>query len=205
MTTLAAALVACGGLSRSILKVPVGDSPQRGPTDAWVTVVEFSDFECSFCRSEQRVLADIEASYRADLRVVFKYFPLTSIHPGAQAAAIAAECAGEQGKFWEMHDLLFTTVDVTLLAVAQQVTGLDVPAWQACLAAPGAASRVAEDVALARSLGIDSTPTFVINGAVVVGAVPESDLRSVIETARTAAVASGISRADYYDKAVLGN
>ena len=186
--------------------MPIGDSPQRGPGDAWVTVVEFSDFECPFCRGEQPILTDIEAIYGADLRVVFKHFPLTSLHPHAQAAAIAAECAGEQGKFWEMHDLLFTTAldDATLLADAQQVPGLDVTDWQACIAAPETANRVAADVALGTSIGIDATPTFVVNGEPVIGAVPESDLRAVIERARAEAIASGIPRANYYDQAVLG-
>jgi protein-disulfide isomerase len=201
------ALAACGSSTApSRLKVPVGDSPQRGPTDAWVTLVEFADFECPFCRSEQPVLADIESIYGTDLRVVFKYFPLTNVHPDAQAAALAAECAGEQGGFWEMHDLLFTSGldDASLLHDAEQVPSLDVAAWQACIAAPEAANRVAADVALGTSLGIDGTPTFVVNGVVVAGAVSESDLRNVIDSARSEAVASEIPRAEYYDKAVLG-
>ncbi|HTP28635.1 MAG TPA: thioredoxin domain-containing protein, partial [Anaeromyxobacteraceae bacterium] len=151
---LAVALVACGSQPQSRLKVPVGDSPQRGSSDAWVTVVEFADFECPFCRNEEPILIDTESLYGADLRLIFKYFPLTSIHPRAQAAAVAAECAGEQGKFWDMHDLLFTTAldDATLLADARQVPGLDVPAWQVCIGTSASASRVAADVALATSL-----------------------------------------------------
>jgi protein-disulfide isomerase len=205
---LVVALTACGASTSapSPLKVPVGDSPQRGPSDAWVTVVEFADFECPFCRSEQPALADVEASYGADVRLVFKYFPLTSIHPLAQAAAVAAECAGQQGKFWEMHDLLFTRAldQATLLADADQITGLDVTAWQACIAGPAAASRVAADVTLGTRLGVQGTPTLVVNGAPILGAVSEGELRAIVERAREAAVASGIPRADYYEKAVLG-
>ena len=205
-TGLVFALVACGRSGSSFLKVPVGDAPQRGPSDAWVTVVEFADFECPFCRNEQPALADIESIYGTDLRVVFKYFPLTGIHPRAQAAAVAAECAGEQNKFWEMHDLLFAGQldDAALLADAERVPNLDVAAWKACIATPEAASRVAADLALGTSLGIDGTPTLVVNGVAVVGAVPEGDLRAVIDQARAAAVASGIPRAEYYDRAVLG-
>jgi len=203
------ALSACGqssGSAGSLVKVPVLGSPQRGPSDAWVTVVEFADFECPFCRGEEPVLTDLEIIYAGDLRLVFKHFPLTGIHPHAQAAAVGAECAGEQGKFWPMHDLLFTTAldDASLLADAGQVPGLDVATWRACLVAPEPARRVAADVAEAASVGIDGTPTFVVNGMPVVGAVPEADLRAVIDRARTQAVASGIPRADYYDKAVLG-
>ena len=76
--------------------------------------------------------------------------------------------------------------------------------WQACISTPGPASRVAADVTLGTGLGIDATPTFVINGVEVVGAVPESNLRAVIDQARATAVASGIPRAEYYDRAVLG-
>ena len=205
---LFAALFACGQPSTSSqhLKVPVADSPQRGPSDAWVTVIEFADFECPFCRSEEAVVEDIESIYAGDLRLVFKHVPLTSIHAHAQAAAIAASCAGDQGKFWEMHDLLFKGAldDATLLVDAQQVPGLDVSAWQACIGTPDPASRIAEDMALATNLGIDATPTFVVNCVEIVGAVPEGDLRAAIDHARAVAVASGIPGADYYDKAVLG-
>jgi protein-disulfide isomerase len=126
---------------------------------------------------------DIESIYGGELRLVFKHFPLTSSHPHAQAAAIAASCAGDQGKFWEMHDLLFKGAldDAALLADAEQVPGLDVTAWQACIANPDPASRIAEDVALATDLGISGTPTFVVNRVEIVGAVPESDLRAAID------------------------
>ncbi len=186
----------------STLKVAVGDSPRRGPADAWVTLVEFADFECPFCRGEQPVLSDVQAVYGADLRLVFKHFPF---HAQSQAAAVAAECAGEQGKFWEMHDLLFAgrLDDASLLDDATRI-GLDVNLWRACTAGPAAASRVADDVALGTSLGVDATPTFVVNGVTLVGAAPEDDLRAAIDHARAAAVASGIPRADYYDEAVLG-
>jgi protein-disulfide isomerase len=200
-----AALLACGqpGPPARQLKVPVADSPQRGPSDAWVTVVEFADFECVFCRGEEPVLAEIEATYGRDLRLVFKNFPL---HPHAQAAAVAACCAGDQGKFWEMHDLLFGAAldEAALVAAAKQVPGLVLDAWQACIVTPDPVNRIAADVALATELEIGGTPTFVVNGVEVVGAVPESDLRATIDHARDVALASGIPRADYYDKAVLG-
>ena len=96
----------------------------------------------------------------------------------------------------------FECDDATLLADA--VPGLDVTAWQVCITAPEAATRVAADVALGTSLGIDATPTFVVNGEPVVGAVPEGDLRALVDRARAEAIATGIPRADYYDEAVLG-
>ena len=206
----ALALLACGGSSAPsprLLEVPVGASPQRGPGDAWVTLVEFGDFECSYCRMEEPIVADLLASYGPDLRLVFKHFPLpAAIHPHAQAAAVAAECAGEQGKFWELHDLLFTTAldEATLTADAQAVPGLDLALWQSCRGSAAAAAQVAEDVTLGTSLGLDGTPTFVVNGQEVVGAVPESSLRLVIDHPRDTAIASGIPRAEYYDRAILG-
>jgi protein-disulfide isomerase len=183
----------------------VGDSPQRGASDAWVTLVEFGDFECGFCRAEEPVLASVEAVYGPDLRVVFKHYPLL-MHADARPAAVAAECANAQGHFWEMHDLLFRTAldPTTLAADAAQVPGLDVAAWQACLDTPDPTARVNADIVLGSQLGIPGTPTFVVNGKVVLGAVAESGLRAAIEQARDTAIASGIPRAVYYDQAVLG-
>lgn len=206
---LGALLLACGSSSDghpALLKVPVGDSPRRGPSDAWVTMIEFTDFECPYCRLEEPIVATLLASYGPDLRLVFKHFPLDAIHPHARAAAVAAECARAQGKFWELHDLLLATDldDATILADAQLVTGLDVTAWQACLATPAADARVSADVTLGASVGVAGTPTFVINGQVIPGAYPESNLRFVIERARATAIASGIPRAEYYDRAILG-
>src|SRR5512140_2318681 len=127
------ALASCGGAADTVqqnrpqLQVPVGDSPQRGPSDAWVTVIEFGDFQCGFCRAEEPIVVNLEAAYAPDVRVVFKHYPLMS-HADARPAAVAAECANAQGRFWEMHDLLFrTALDATTLASdAAQVPGLDV-------------------------------------------------------------------------------
>lgn len=215
-TVLAGLLLACGSSasrrSEPLLRVPVDGSPQRGPADAWVTLVEFADFQCPYCRDEEPIVADLATAYGADLRLVFKYLPL-SFHDRARPAALAAACADEQGKFWEMHDLLFQGAldDASILADAGQIAGLDVAAWQACLAAAEAsasapaAAAVDADVDLAMNhLGIRGTPTFVVNGVEVVGAVPEQELRDAIDAARARAVASGIPRAEYYRRAVLG-
>ncbi|HVO18502.1 MAG TPA: thioredoxin domain-containing protein [Anaeromyxobacter sp.] len=210
LAALSALPAACGTSGRpsgALLPVPVEGSPQRGPDDAWVTMVEFADFQCPYCRAEEPVLVDLLSTYGADLRLVFKYFPLAAaIHPYAQAAAVAAECAGEQGKFWEMHDLLFVTAldDATLLADAGQVGGLDLGTWQACTASSEAARVVAADRELGEGLGVPGTPTFVLNGVEVVGAVPEADLEAAIDRARAAAIASGVPRGEYYDQVVLG-
>ena len=213
---LACVLASCGGGAAStsagspasgLLAVPVAGAPQRGLSDAWVTLVEFADFQCRFCRAEAPVVDEVAAGYGADLRVVFRHLPLDAIHPDARRAAVAAECAHDQGRFWELHDLLLVSaLDAGAIAeAARHVPGLDVAAWQACLDGTAAADRVEADVALAARLGIQGTPTFVVNGVEVVGAVPANELRAAIDRARDTAVSSGIPRAEYYDRAVLGN
>jgi len=90
----------------AVPQIPVGSSPVRGPAEAWITVVEFSDFQCPHCATVQTTLATVLPEYGADIRVVFKSFPL-SFHTHARATAIAAECAHAQGRFWQFHDLVF--------------------------------------------------------------------------------------------------
>ncbi|OGK14260.1 hypothetical protein A2861_01820 [Candidatus Roizmanbacteria bacterium RIFCSPHIGHO2_01_FULL_38_15] len=96
------------GFKPEAVAVDVGNSPVRGKADAKVTIVEFSDFECPFCIRAFPTVKQIQKEYPNDVKIVYKHFPLTSIHPHAQAAAEASMCAAEQGKFWEYHDKLFT-------------------------------------------------------------------------------------------------
>jgi len=191
----------------ALVKVPIGSSPIRGPTGAWVTMVEFADFECPFCGEEEPVVEALLQAYPDDLRLVFKNFPLTSIHPYAQGAAIAAECAGQQGDFWPMHDILFanqTALESANLPGYTQQAGVDLTTWQACLTTEPPVDAIDADVALGMSIGVAGTPTFVINGQMIVGAVPQSQLESVIETSLTAAQASGVPSSEYYDEVILG-
>jgi protein-disulfide isomerase len=90
----------------AVPQVPVGTSPVRGPADAWITIVEFSDFQCPYCATVQTTLATVLLEYGADVRVVFKNYPL-AMHSHARTTAIAAECAHAQGRFWQFHDLVF--------------------------------------------------------------------------------------------------
>ena len=90
----------------AVPQVPVGTSPVRGPADAWITIVEFSDFQCPYCAAVQTTLATVLPEYGTDVRVIFKNFPL-SFHTYARTTAIAAECAHAQGRFWQFHDLVF--------------------------------------------------------------------------------------------------
>ena len=90
----------------AVPQIPLGTSPVRGPADAWITVVEFSDFQCPYCGSVQTTLGTVLPEYGTDIRVAFKNFPL-SFHAYARTTAIAAECAHAQGRFWQFHDLVF--------------------------------------------------------------------------------------------------
>jgi protein-disulfide isomerase len=203
-------LAACGSSSGPSAQMPVavGDAPVRGPADAWVTIVEFADFQCPFCGRVQPTLAQLLAQYPADVRLVFKHFPLKSIHPRALPAAVAAECARVQGKFWEMHDLIYAgQSDLSAAALESEASqiGLDMTAWGNCLSDSAPAARVDADEALGVQLGVQGTPTFAINGAPLEGAQPLATFQQRVEAARAAAVASGIPRAQYYDRAVLGH
>ena len=219
---LALALPACGssstagtsgtdGTGSTILKVPVGSSPVDGPADAWVTIVTFSDLECPYCGTVQPTLATVLPEFGGDVRLVFKHFPL-SIHRNARKAAVAATCAHAQGRFWEFHDLVFaeqaalfggSDFEAALSSVATR-SGLDVTGFQSCRAAPAADAGVIEDMTLGVRVGISGTPSFVVNGSLLVGAQPASVFRAAIEAARTRARASGVPAAQYYEKVVLG-
>jgi protein-disulfide isomerase len=187
--------------------VPLGDAPTRGPADAWVTIVEFSDFECPYCKQAAATLVQLLAEYPDDVRLAFRHFPLSSLHPSARPASIAAECARAQGHFWEMHDRIFagqpalSSDDLVAYATGADV---DVGAWKECLSAPEPAARVDADFALGRQLEVTATPTFAINGERLVGTLPLAQFERLVESARATAQASGIPRAEYYDRAVLG-
>ncbi len=213
---LAALLAACGDGEppppAALMRVPVSGSPQRGPADAWVTIVEFSDFQCPYCGMVEPTLRQLLALYPADARLVYKHFPLPQ-HAYARSAANAAECAraqgtGPDGYFWEMHDLLFAhqgALDPTSLAgYAGQIAGLDATTWQTCFDGRQLDARVQADLDLGLSVGVNATPTFAVNGRPLVGAAPLDTFKAEVESARAEAIASGIPRAQYYDKAVLG-
>ncbi|GEJ59333.1 hypothetical protein AMYX_40740 [Anaeromyxobacter diazotrophicus] len=185
----------------------VGTSPQRGPSDAWVTIVEFGDFQCPYCGAEAPVLTQVLAANPADVRLVYKHFTLSQ-HVYAPGAAIAAECAADQGKFWEMYDQLYAHQDqldpAHLPALATAAGVSDITTWQACLGTPAPAARVAADMAVVAQLNLPGTPTLVINGDEYFGAFSYDQLAPIVAAALRKAEQSGIPRADYYAKAVLG-
>jgi Na+/H+ antiporter NhaA/protein-disulfide isomerase len=158
----------------------------RGPEDARITVVEYGDFECPYCGQAEPVIRALLAGY-GDVRYVWRHLPLTDVHPQAQLAAEAAEAAADQGKFWEMHDLLFDHQDALqprdLVRYAEEL-GLDVERFRDALRRHDVAGRVAEDVDNADLSGVTGTPTFFINGRRHRGAFDLDTLSSAVKIAR---------------------
>jgi protein-disulfide isomerase len=145
------------------------DDPVRGDRTTRVTVVEFSDFQCPFCARAVPAVRALDADRK--VRLVWKHLPLP-FHPSAMPAALAAEAAREQGRFWEMHDKLFSDQsrlsEATYLRYASEL-GLDLKRFEEALTSPRLRARVQEDLATARAAGITGTPTFLVDGEVVVG------------------------------------
>jgi predicted DsbA family dithiol-disulfide isomerase len=157
---------------------------ERGPADAAVSLVEFSDYQCPFCRQAQAVIARLKQEYSDRLRHVFRDFPIDAIHPQARGAHVAAACADQQGKFWEYHDRLFggpEKVAAADLLEHARALGLDLDRFRACLAVPEMRARIDREIAVGRAAGVTSTPTFFINGRRLTGAQPYEAFRAVIE------------------------
>jgi protein-disulfide isomerase len=155
------------------LPVSAGDDPSRGPKDAPVTIVEFSDFQCPFCARATPVLKQLEERYAGKLRRVFRDLPLTNIHKEAAGAAEAGSCANEQGKFWELHDALFAEQASLLPAEIKRAAaklGLDAEAFAACLDSGKHRAEWQQDVSDATSYGLTGTPAFFVNGRLLSGA-----------------------------------
>ncbi len=155
--------------------VPVSEEdPSLGAEDAPIVLIEFADFECPFCqRHAQQTHARLLAEYGDQIRFIYKDFPLSSLHPNAYSAALAGQCAHEQGKFWEYHDLLFSGrlgLGREAYDAYAEEAGLDLTAFAACLDEDRYAEAVQEDYDFALQLGVSSTPTFFVNGVAVVGA-----------------------------------
>jgi protein-disulfide isomerase len=160
------------------------DDPSQGKTDALVTVVEFSDFQCPFCLRVMPTLKELRTKYGDRMRLVWKDFPLTQIHPQAFVAAQAGNCAREQGKFWEYHDTLFanqSSLQPDSLKKYAADTGLDTATFNQCLESSKYEARVQEALAAGSRLGIGSTPTVYVNGRMINGAQPIEVFESVIE------------------------
>ena len=173
------------------------DDPVKGPATAAVTVVEFSDFQCPYCGRALPAVREVESAFPKDVRLVWKHLPLP-MHPNAVPAALAAEAARAQGgaaKFWAMHDKLFANQQALSPAAYQQYArelGLDLARFEKDMADPRLRARVQDDAQLAQQLGVNGTPTFLVNGETVVGSAA---LRPAVERALQSAKAAGPVRA----------
>jgi protein-disulfide isomerase len=186
------------------------DDPARGAADAPVTVVMFSDFQCPFCSRVEPTLKQLEESYKGKVRIVWKHLPL-GMHPNALPAALAAEAAREQGKFWEMHDKLFadqSKLDAATFEKYARDLGLNLDRFKAAVAGKKFQDRISADQQLASSAGANGTPTMFFNCRQLVGAVPFDMMKSTMD--EELKKADGLLKgkkagADFYEKACAAN
>lgn len=143
------------------------ERPFAGNPDAKIVLIEYSDFQCPACKSASPIVKEIAQEYGEQVRIEFRHFPLTSIHPNAFNAAVAAECAFEQGKFWEYHDKLFANQQAldraSLLRYAEEL-GLNAQEFSQCLDSSEAREAVMQDTSEAQALKLRGTPSFILNG-----------------------------------------
>jgi protein-disulfide isomerase len=165
--------------------VGVGKLPPYGPANAPIKIVEFSDFQCPYCKQwTDTTLEPLREKYGDQIVIYYRHYPLTSIHPEAMDGAVAAECANEQGKFWEMHDSLFQTQSVISVDNSEGLAstlGLDAEKFSKCMAENPYSDSIAADMADAATYGVTGTPTFFINGVRLVGALPLAQFTAVID------------------------
>ena len=165
--------------------VDIAGAPVRGTATAPVTIVEYSDFHCPFCRRVQPTLSSLLQKYPGKVRLVYKHLPLDSLHPQARRVSEAAWCAAKQDKFWGFHDAVYADTgtdasDATLTRYAT-AAGLDAAAFTACLASPESKAAVQREVEQGEALGLNSTPGFFVNGREVRGAQPIEAFESIID------------------------
>jgi len=160
------------------------DGPSKGPADAAVTIIEFSDFQCPYCSRALPALEEVMNLYPNDVRIVYRHLPLDNIHPRARVAAEASLCADDQGKFWEYHDVLFANnralEDEDLRGNAETV-GLDIDAFTQCMTEERHAVKVEADLEAGRAVGLSGTPAFFVNGLLLSGARPVEDFVRLID------------------------
>ena len=165
--------------------IPTEGFPSTGPADASITIVEFSDFQCPYCQKwYAQVYQPLMAAYPGKIRFVYRNFPLTQIHPQAMPAAEASLCAGEQNAYWQYHDKLFensAALNDDLYATLAADLGLDTTAFETCMSTHKYQDKIKADMQFSIDLGVQSTPTFFINGIPIVGAQPLANFQQVID------------------------
>ena len=176
-----------GGQQPTKLDIDVDDDPVLGDKNAPVTIVSFEDYQCPYCgRAFQQTFPLLKENYidTGKVKYVYRDFPLTNLHPQAQPAAEAAECADEQGKFWEYHDKLYQNqqgLGSALYTQLAQQLSLDVNKFQQCIDSRKYRQEVQNDFAYGSQVGVSGTPTFFINVIMLVGAQPYQAFQQVID------------------------
>ncbi len=188
-------------------KVDVGDAAVKGPDDALVTIVEWSDFQCPFCNRVNPTMAKVQEAYGDKIRIAFKHNPLP-MHNRAMAAAIAAEAAGRQGKFWQMHDKLFANgrelTDENFEVWAGELE-LDVDKFKADMKDKAIEAKVRKQQAQGSAVGARGTPAFFVNGRFLSGAQPFEAFKTLIDEElkeAEALVAKGTAKKDVYAQVI---
>jgi protein-disulfide isomerase len=187
----------------AVYKIPVGNSPERGPKTAKVTIVQFSDFQCPYCARVEPTISDLEKEYGKNIRVIWKNDPLP-FHQNAMPAAKAAMAAAAQGKFWEMHDKLFADqahLDEATFEKHAEEIGLNVSKFKTTMNDPKTEEEIKADQALAARFGVIGTPGFFINGHFLRGAQPKEQFKASIDKeiqAADAALKRGVKPTDLY-------
>ncbi len=187
--TAAAAPAAAAGeppgpeADKTVFTVTPGNSPSRGPKNAPITMVIFSEFQCPFCSRIKPTIDQVESEYKGKVRVVFKHYPLP-FHENAKPASMAAMAAGEQGKFWEMHDKLFANqqqLDRPSLDKYAQEIGLDMGKFKSAMDSGKFAAQIAADMKEAEAVGVNGTPATFINGRKIGGAYPYPTFKAIVD------------------------
>jgi predicted DsbA family dithiol-disulfide isomerase len=158
--------------------------PTRGQANAPVTIVEFSDFECPYCGGLYPTLKQVEKNYPQQVRIVYRQFPLNNLHPHAQKAAEASLCANEQQKFWEFHDSMFSNQrELSIPDLKQRAVDLklDTAAFNQCLESGKHAAAILADIEEGSRNGVSGTPALFINGRLLSGNQPYSEIKDVID------------------------
>jgi protein-disulfide isomerase len=166
---------------RKNTKAMIGDSPVMGASDRQIVMVAFSDFQCPFCATANKSLKEFMAKHKDKVTLAYKHFPLTQIHPEALPAARAAWAANKQGKFWEYHDILFANqAKLSEAFYTETATSLKLDLKKFDADRKLADNFIVEDFRLGRKIGVQGTPTFIMNGEVVTGAASLADLEKAL-------------------------
>lgn len=165
-------------------RVESADDPYLGPVNAKVVIVEFSDFECPFCREAFPIIRELMAGYSDKVKFIYRNFPVSDAHTDAQKAAEAGQCAAEQGRFWPMHDKIFLNQDnikVNDLKRYAREVGLNGDIFDQCLDSGKFKNKVLEDFNEGIALGVIGTPTWFIDGVKVEGVIPLDKFKAAID------------------------